>query len=91
MIIKLLIKWLLILISFQLVAQEQYKFTVLELEMDRIANEYSGDTSTILEKMDALLKNTPTATAAERALFMTYDCALRAGLASTLAESRLND
>ncbi|QBG37002.1 GGDEF domain-containing protein [Litorilituus sediminis] len=91
MIIKLLIKWFLILISFQLVAQEQYKFTVLELEMDRIANEYSGDTSTILEKMDTLLKNTPTATAAERALFMTYDCALRAGLASTLAESRLND
>lgn len=91
MIIKLSLKWLLIFFSLQAFAQEQYKFTALELEMDRIANEYSGDTSTILEKMDVLLKNTPTASPAERALFMTYDCALRAGLASTLAESRLND
>jgi len=68
---------------------KQFKFSALELEMDHIANKYAGDTSAVLDALDDLLKNTPNATPGEKALFMTYDCALRAGLASTLAEQRL--
>jgi len=72
-------------------SQELYVFSALELEMDRIANIPGADTSEILDQMDNLLKNSSDATPAERALFLTYDCALRAGLASTLAEDRFND
>jgi len=72
-------------------SQEQYAFSALELEMDRIANIPGADTSEILVQMDNLLKISSDATPAERALFLTYDCALRAGLASTLAEDRFND
>ncbi len=75
----------------QVFSQEQYVFSTLELEMDRIANIPGADTSEILDQMDSLLKNSADATPAERALFLTYDCALRAGLASTLAEDRFND
>ncbi len=72
-------------------SQEQYVFSSLELEMDRIANIPGADTSEILVQMDNLLKSSSDATPAEKALFLTYDCALRAGLASTLAEDRFND
>jgi diguanylate cyclase (GGDEF)-like protein len=72
-------------------SQESYVFSAFELEMDRIANTSGADTSEILNQMDNLLKNSPEASPAERALFLTYDCALRAGLASTLAEDRFDD
>jgi diguanylate cyclase (GGDEF)-like protein len=75
----------------QAFTQEQYVFTALELEMDKIANTSGADTSEILVRMDNLLKNTSDATPDERALFLTYDCALRAGLASSLAEDRFKD
>lgn len=71
--------------------KEQYLFSSLELEMDRIANTNGTDTSKILVEMDKLLKSSTDATPAETALFLTYDCALRAGLASTLAEDRFKD
>lgn len=81
----------LLCLTRQAFSQELYVFSALEVEMDRIANIPGADTSEILDQMDNLLKNSSDATPAERALFLTYDCALRAGLASTLAEDRFND
>jgi len=91
MVKKIYIVFALFIFTFSVFAQELYVFSAFELEMDRIADTPGADTSEILIQMDNLLKNSPDASPAERALFLTYDCALRAGLASTLAEDRHND
>jgi len=91
MIKNIFIVFFLFCFSLQATIQEQLAFSTFELEMDKIANTPGADTSEILDKMDALLKSSADATPAERALFLTYDCSLRAGLASTLAEDRFKD
>ena len=87
MIKNIFLLFFLLCFTFPALPKEQYLFSSLELEMDRIAN----TTSKILVEMDKLLKSSTDATPAETALFLTYDCALRAGLASTLAEDRFKD
>jgi len=86
-----IIALLLLILPNTLHAQQSYAFTPLELEMDRIANKYGGNSTEVLMQMESLLANTPDATPEENALFLAYDCSLRAKLTSTLAEDRLKD
>lgn len=82
---------LLVILSNTLYAQQSYKFTPLELEMDRIANKYGDNSTQVLKEMASLLAKSSDATPEENALFLAYDCSLRARLTSTLAEDRLKD
>ena len=82
---------LLLIFTNLLSAQQNNTFSPLELKMDEIAKKYGDNSSELLQKMDELLANSPQATPAEKALFLAYDCALRAELTSTLAKSRLKD
>lgn len=86
---KIALLSVLFMFSSSIFSQEQYHFTALELEMDRIAIRYGADRSEQLEQLKQLLVNNPQATAAEKALFSTFSCSLKANLAPTLAEESL--
>lgn len=80
---------ILLLIPFCGFTKEQYQFTPLEIEMDELANAYSSERSVILEKMNEFIKKNGRASIAEKSLFLTYDCSLRANLTPELAQETL--
>ena len=81
-----------ILVSFSTFSQEskKYLFTPIELEMDAVANTYSGDNSAVLEHMERLIAKHQNASVSEISLLLTYDCLLRSNLASQLAQNSLD-
>ncbi len=88
---KLFLTMYLVLCATCCYASQNYKFSELEIQMDAIANKYGNDSSKVLQQMEKLLTNSPNATFEEKSLFLTYDCSLRAQLASSLAEDRLQE